>query len=57
MTTLGNTVAAVGGNSETLNNIARALGQIQTKGKLSAEEMNQLAENGVGAWDILSKQM
>ena len=57
MTTLGNTVAAVGGNSETLNNIARALGQIQTKWKLSAEEMNQLAENGVGAWDILSKQM
>ena len=37
--------------------MARALGQIQTKGKLSAEEMNQLAENGIGGWRLLAQEM
>lgn len=57
MNTLGDAVAAVGGNTETINGIALALGQIQAKGKISAEEMNQLAERGIPAWQILSKQM
>lgn len=54
---LGDAVAAVGGDTEQMKGIALALGQIQSKGKLSAEEMNQLAERGVPAWSILSKQM
>ncbi|MDD9149262.1 tape measure protein [Sporolactobacillus sp. CQH2019] len=50
-------VAATGGNSDTLNGVILALGQIQSKGKLSADEMNQLAEHGIPAWKILSKEM
>jgi len=32
-----------------------ALGQMKTKGKVSAEEMNQIAERGIPAWELLSK--
>lgn len=57
MQSLGNAVAALGGNTDQLKGIALAIGQIRAKGKLSAEEMNQLAERGIDAWGILSKQM
>jgi tape measure domain-containing protein len=57
MHSLGNAVAATGGNTEQLEGIALALGQINSKGKVSAEEMNQLAERGIPAWQLLSKQM
>ncbi|MFG0217228.1 glycoside hydrolase domain-containing protein [Brevibacillus porteri] len=39
------------------NGIALAIGQIQTKGKISAEEMNQLAERGVPGWDMLAQEI
>jgi len=55
--TLGDAVAAVGGNTAQMEGIALAIGQIMTKGKVSAEEMNQLAERGIGAWDILSQKL
>lgn len=54
---VGNAVAAIGGNKETLDGVILALGQIQTKGKISAEEMNQLAERGIPAWRLLSEQL
>ncbi|MFD2752379.1 tape measure protein [Virgibacillus siamensis] len=54
---LGNAVAAVGGSTEEMKGIALAIGQIQAKGKLSAEEVNQLAERGVPAWQLLAKEM
>lgn len=54
---LGDAVAAVGGTTDQLEGIALAIGQIQTKGKVSAEEMNQLAERGIPAWDLMAKQM
>ncbi|MEK0086220.1 tape measure protein, partial [Benzoatithermus flavus] len=57
MKKLGDAVAAIGGNDQTLESVARAIGQIQAKGKLSAEEMQQLAEAGLPVWDILSKKM
>lgn len=57
MTAVGNAVSAVGGGDEELQGVILALGQIQTKGKLSAEEMNQLAERGIPAWQILAQQM
>ena len=47
-------VASVMG-AEVLPRVARALGQIQTLGKLSAEEMNQLAESGINARKYLSE--
>lgn len=47
-------VASVMGD-ETLPRVARALGQIQTLGKLSAEELNQLAESGINARKYLKE--
>lgn len=57
MQILGDAVAAVGGNTDQLEGIALAIGQIQAKGKLSAEEVNQLAERGIPVWQLLSKEM
>ena len=57
MTTLVDTMAAIGGGEDTLQGIARALGQIQTKGKVSAEELMQLAERGVPAYQILGDKL
>lgn len=57
MHSVGNAVSAAGGNTETLEGISLALGQILTKGKLSAEEMTQLAERGIPAWSILAEKM
>lgn len=57
LTDIGNAAAAAGASSEKLKLITVAFSQIIAKGKLSAEEVNQLAENGIPAWDILSKQL
>lgn len=54
---VGNAVAAVGGSEEQLNGVTMALGQMLTKGKVSAEEMNQLAERGIPAWDLMASKM
>lgn len=40
----GNAIAIVGGGREELDGVTRALSQIAAKGKVSAEEINQLAE-------------
>ncbi|MDF1691776.1 MAG: tape measure protein [Zhongshania sp.] len=47
--------AKTGGGIETLNGIVSALGQAYSKGKLQTEEMLQLIERGVPAWDLLAK--
>lgn len=52
---IGDAVSAVGGGKEELDGVVLALGQMQTKGKVSAEEMNQLAERGIPAWDLLAQ--
>lgn len=57
MTAVGDAVAAVGGGAETIDGVTTALGQMQAKGKVSAEEMGQLAERGIPAWDMLAKKM
>ncbi|HZG80032.1 MAG TPA: tape measure protein [Brevibacillus sp.] len=57
MYTLGDAVAATGRGIDELKGIALALGQIKSKGKISAEEMNQLAERGIPAWSLLAKEM
>ncbi len=57
MTTLVDTTSALGGEADTLEGIARALGQIKTKGKVSAEELMQLAERGVPAYQILQEKL
>jgi len=57
MTTLVDTTSALGGQSDTLEGIARALGQIQSKGRGSAEELMQLAERGVPVFEILKEKL
>lgn len=53
MTVLVDTTMALGGQSDTMLGISRALGQIATKGKLMSQEMLQLAERGVPIFDII----
>ncbi|PZM84855.1 hypothetical protein DLH72_02800, partial [Candidatus Gracilibacteria bacterium] len=57
MHVLGNAVAAMGGSEEMLDGIVLALGQIQAKGKLSAEELMQMAERGIPVFQILQEQL
>lgn len=49
MKTIGDAAAATGKGDEGLSRIALALSQIKSKGKLSTEELNQLAEAGISA--------
>lgn len=55
--TIGDTAAGLGAGAEGVNRITLALGQMSAKGKVSAQEMNQLAEMGVKAWEILAKSI
>jgi len=57
MTTLADAASALGGGTQTFQGISKALGQIATKGKVSAEELMQLAERGVPAYEILQQQL
>lgn len=55
---IGDAVSATGeASAERLGRVVTAIGQIQTKGKATAEEMNQLAEAGIPAYQILEKQL
>jgi tape measure domain-containing protein len=54
MRMLGDVAGATGGD---LGQIARVFGQVQAAGKLTAEDFNQLIDNGVAVGDIVSKQM
>ena len=53
--TIGDTAAGMGQGKEAIDGITLALGQMQSKGKVSAQEMNQLAERGIPAWKILAE--
>lgn len=49
METIGDAAAATGKGEQGLQQIVTALSQIKTKGRLSTEELNQLAEAGISA--------
>ena len=57
METIGNAAAATGKMDQGLESIVRALSQIKTKGKLSTEELNQLAEAGIAAKSMLAENL
>jgi tape measure domain-containing protein len=57
LTNIGDAVAGMGGGAEMIDRVTLALGQMQAKGKVSAQEMNQLAESGIPAWELLSKRI
>lgn len=52
---VGNAASALGKGGEGLFNIMNQLSQMKMKGKAQAEEMRILAENGINAWEYLSK--
>ncbi|AGY47212.1 tail length tape measure protein [Bacillus phage Glittering] len=54
---LGDVAAVLGGGTETVKGLGVAIGQMNAKGKVSAEEMMQLAERGVPAWQFLADAM
>lgn len=57
MRILGNAAAATGKMDQGLDSIVRAMSQIKTKGKLSTEELNQLAEAGIAAKAMLAEEL
>jgi tape measure domain-containing protein len=57
MNALGNAVAGVWWSQETLNGVIVALGQMQTKGKLVQQEVNQIAERGIPIFEILRQKL
>lgn len=57
MTSVGNAVGALGGGKELIDRIVLALGQMKAKGAVQAEEMRQLAEAGIPAWDALAQRL
>lgn len=57
MKIIGNAAASTGNLNQGLESIVRAMAQIKTKGKLSAEELNQLAEAGISAKAMLAEEL
>lgn len=54
LTNIGDAISALGGTPADMERVALALGQMSAKGKVSAEEMMQLAELGIPAWQMLA---
>jgi tape measure domain-containing protein len=54
LTSVGDAVSAVGGGQEELEGVSRAIFQMASKGKISAEEMSQMAERGIPAWQLIA---
>lgn len=57
LTAVGDSAAALGIGEEGIQRLTLAIGQMQAKGKVSAEEMLQLAEAGVPAWEMLANKI
>ncbi len=49
--------ATVQGSDRVVESLSRAIGQIYTKGRLMNEEMRQLAEAGIPAYEILQEKL
>lgn len=54
---IGDISAALGRGGEGIARITLALSQMRMKGKMTGEEMRQLTEAGVKAWDYMAKGM
>lgn len=57
LTDVGNAVAAAGGGSVRLDRVVLALSQMQSKGRVATQELNQLAESGIGGLRILESHL
>ncbi|NPV52220.1 MAG: transglycosylase SLT domain-containing protein [Firmicutes bacterium] len=57
MTAIGNAASGLGIGAEGIDRLILAIGQMRAKAKVSGEEMRQLTEAGIPAWDMLAKAM
>jgi tape measure domain-containing protein len=57
LTSIGDAVAALGGGPAEIDRVTRALGQMQAKGNLATQEIMQLAELGIPAWELLAESI
>lgn len=57
LTDVGNATAALGAGQQGIDAITRALGQMHGKGAAASQEMMQLTEVGIPAWDYLAKAL
>jgi tape measure domain-containing protein len=55
MKAIGDAAAALGLQTDGIQRITLALGQLKTHGVVDAQDMLQLTEAGIPAWDILAK--
>lgn len=55
MRNVGDTVAGLGGGSEMIQRIVYSMGQMKSAGRVTGEEMRELALAGVPAWNWLAK--
>lgn len=54
---VGDTVAGLGANQAVFDRIVLALGQMHAKGVVLSQEMRQLAEAGIPAWELLAAKL
>lgn len=54
---IGDAVSGLGSGTQGFDRITTALGQMNAKGRATAEEMKQFTEAGIGAWDALAKHL
>lgn len=57
LTAIGDAAAALGSGKEGIDRITLALGQMSAKGKVSGEELRQLAEAGIPGLKILAQEL
>lgn len=57
LTAVGDAAAGLGGNAEIIDRITIALSQMAGRGRIATQEMNQLTEARIPAWEILGKAM
>lgn len=57
LTSVGDATAGLGAGQEGIDAVTRALGQMQAKGKAYSEEMLQLTEVGIPAWQYLADEL
>lgn len=53
---LGDAASGLGLGTNGVSRLAYALGQMQTSGKLNAQDMMQLTSAGIAAWDMLAQK-
>lgn len=57
LTAVGNAAAGVGLSAEGIDRVTLALGQMAAKSKVQSDEMLQLTETGIPAWQILADKI